>query len=486
MQSTEELATAVDGWVKELGDLHARIARHFVRAEPRQHVLTYLKGLLGPLERKNGWQIAEWGGDQTPDCIQRLLSKAKWDAGLVRDDLQRYVMDHLAESQAILIVDETGFPKQGDKSAGVQVQYCGTTGHVENCQVGVFIASTSTKGATFLDRELYLPQSWTQDRQRCRAAGIADSIGYVPKTKLARHMVERVTALGIPFAWVVADALYGDDADLRTWLEEQHLPYILAVHSDEPVVLLTEQGMRIMAVKECVQLVDATQGFQRVSMGEGTKGARMFDWACLRVLHHGVNDQQHWVLIRRSVVDPTKCAFYLVYGPVGTTLQEMVRAAGARWKIEEVFEAAKEEVGFDQYEVRLWTSWYRHITLAMLAHAYLTVMRAQTGGSDPARLLEIALELLPLTLAEVRHLLWQTAWPHAPPLRFILAWSLWRRRHQAAAKCSHTKRRCSKPMTSASCHLVARQDQQRRKSRKGLHQGQWGPRLISANLRKKE
>jgi len=221
------------------------------------------------------------------------------------------------------------------------------------------------------------------------------------------------------------------------------------------------------------------QGFQRVSMGEGTKGARVFDWACLRVLHHGIDDQQHWLLIRRSVVDPTHVTFYLVYRPIGTPLEEMVHVVGARWKIEEIFEAAKEEVGFDQYEVRLWTSWYRHMTLAMLAHAYLTVMRAQTGSSDPARLLEIALELLPLTLAEVRHLLWQTAWPHAPPLKFILAWSLWRRRHQAAAKCSHTKRRRSKPMTSASCHPVERQDQQRRKSRKGLHQGQWGPRLLT-------
>ena len=479
MQSTEELVIAVDGWVKELAALHARIARHFARAEPRQHVLTYLKGLLGPLERKNGWHIAEWAGDQTPDGVQRLLSKAKWDAGLVRDDLQRYIMEHLADSQAVLIVDETGFPKQGDKSAGVQAQYCGTTGHVENCQVGVFVAYATTCGATFLDRELYLPQSWTQDQQRRREAGIPDSIEYAPKTKLARQMIERVKASGIPFAWVVADALYGDDADLRTWLEDQQQPYVLAVHSDEPVVLPTEQGMRMIAVKDCVQLVDAMQGFERVSMGEGTKGARVFDWACLRVLHHGIDDQQHWLLIRRSVVDPTHVTFYLVYGPIGTTLQEMVRVVGTRWKTEEIFEAAKEEIGFDQYEVRLWTSWYRHITLAMLAHAYLTVMRAQTEHSDPTDLLEVALELLPLTLAEVRHLLWQTAWPHAPPLRFILAWSRWRRRHQARAKRSHTKRRDSKPIPSASCHPVERPDSQRRKNRKGQRKGQWGPRLLT-------
>src|SRR5437763_2827046 len=176
MQSTEELAREVDSWIKGLAALHAGIARHFTRAEPRQHALTYLKGLLAPLERKNGWHIAEWGGDRTPDGIQRLLSKAKWDAGLVRDDLQRYVMKHLADPQAVLIVDETGFPKQGDKSAGVQIQYCGPTGAVENCQVGVFVAYAAARGTTFLDRELYLPQSWDQDQERRREAGIPDSI----------------------------------------------------------------------------------------------------------------------------------------------------------------------------------------------------------------------------------------------------------------------------------------------------------------------
>jgi hypothetical protein len=185
-------------------------------------------------------------------------------------------------------------------------------------------------------------------------------------------------------------------------------------------------------------------------MGEGTKGARVFDWVCLPVWHRGIDDQQHWLLIRRSVTDQTEVRFYLVYGQSGTRLSEMVRVIGDRWKIEEVFEAAKKEVGFDHYEVRLWTSWYRHITLALLAHSYLTVMRAQTEQSDPTDLLEIAWELLPLTVAEVRRLLWQTAWPQAPPLWFILAWSLWRRRHQARASRSHAKRRRSRLMANRS------------------------------------
>lgn len=479
MQSPQELVTAVDGWVKELGNLSAYIARRFVRAEPHQHALAYLKGLLGPLERKNGWQIAEWAGDQTPDGIQRLLSKAKWDADLVRDDLQHYVTEHLADPEAILIIDETSFPKQGDKSAGVQEQYCGTTGRIENCQVGVFAAYASIYGSTFLDRELYLPRSWAQDQYRRREADIPDSIEYTPKTKLARRMIERVKASGIPFAWVVADALYGDDADLRTWLEDQQLPYVLAVHSDEPVVLPTENSMQMRAAKDCLQLVDTLQGFERVSMGEGSKGARLFKWACLPILHRGINDQQHWILIRRSLIDPTSVTFYLVYGPTETTLEQMVYIVGVRWKIEEIFEAAKEEVGFDHYEVRLWISWYRHITLAMLAHAYLTVVRAQMLQSEPVDQLEMALELLPVTIAEVRHLLWQIAWPHRPPLWFILAWSQWRRRHQAAANRSHTKRRDQKLMTDGSRHSAKRSDSQKRKRRKGQPKGQWGPRLLT-------
>jgi SRSO17 transposase len=485
MQSTEELEKTVEGWIKGLTALHARIARHFARAEPRQHALTYLKGLLAPLERKNGWHIAEWGGDLTPDGIQRLLSKAKWDVNLVRDDLRSYVMEHLADPQAVLIVDETGFPKQGDKSAGVQVQYCGTTGEVENCQVGVFAAYATACGATFLDRELYLPESWTKDQERRNAAGIPEAIEYIPKTKLARRIIERVRSSGIPFAWVVADALYGDDTDLRAWLEGQGLPYVLGVHSDEPVALLTQQGVRMMAAKDGVQLADAELRWQKFSMGEGTKGPRVFDWTSFPVLHRGVDDHQHWLLIRRSVTDQTEPSFYLVYGPSGTTLQKMVWIVGKRWKIEEVFETAKKEVGFDHYEVRLWTSWYRHITLAMFAHAYLTVMRSQAERSDLTDQLETALDLLPLTLAEVRHLLWQTTWPQAPPLWFILAWSLWRRRHQARASRSHTKRRRSRLMANgptpsgSSVGQQVRSGRERSKRKTGQQKGKGGTRLLT-------
>jgi SRSO17 transposase len=464
MQSIEELVITVESWIEGLAVLHARLARHFARAEPRQHALIYLKGLLAPLERKNGWHIAEWEGDQTPDRVQRLLNHAKWNEDLVRDDLQRYIKEHLADPQAILIVDETGFPKRGDKSAGVQIQYCGPTGEVENCQVGVFAAYATARGATFLDRELYLSQSWAEDQERRLQAGIPDSIEYTPKTKLARQMIERAKAAGIPFAWVVADALYGDDADLRIWLEEQHLPYVLGVHSNEPVALLTEQGVRMIAAKDCVELVDARADWRRLSMALGTKGERFFDWAALPIAHQGMADQQHWLLIRRSLLDPTDCAFSLVYGPLGTTLPQMVRVAGMRWKIEELFEAVKKEVGLDHYEVRLWRSWRRHITFALLAHAYLTVMRSQAEESDLSVNVEAAFDLLPLTVAEVRRLLWQTTWPQAPPLEFILWWSNWRRRHQARAKCSHIRRRQRKQMAEGVSRFAPPQDQLGRKT----------------------
>ena len=479
MQSEKHCLAEVEGWERSLIELHTRIGRHFRRAEPRQHALAYLRGLLSPVERKNGWQIAEWIGDLTPDGIQRLLASAKWDADLVRDDLLAYVTEHLADQEAILIVDETGFPKQGSQSVGVQRQYCGTTGQVENCQVGVFTAYATARGSTFLDRELYLPKTWISDPQRCREAGVPETIGKASKSELARQMIKRVRASGIPFAWIATDALYGDDLDLRTWLEEQHLPYVLAVHSDEPVTIATEQGRRMIAVKDAVQLLRASS-WQRMSVGEGTKGPRVFDWACLAIVHGGVDDQQHWLLIRRQVTDQTEMTFYLVYGPRGTTLQQMVQVAGARWSIEEILEAGKVEVGLDHYEVRLWTSWYRHITLAMLAQAYLTVMRAQSCSASSSDPREAAEDLLPLTIPEVRHVLWQIMWPHAPPLCFVLAWSSFRRRHQARAKRAHVKRRCAQlaRIPPASCQQAPAAHEQS-KRRPVRYKGGWGPRLLT-------
>jgi SRSO17 transposase len=440
MHTEKTLLLEVLEWKKGLEELHARIGRHFKRAEPREHVLAYLKGLLGPVERKNGWQIAEWLADPTPDRVQRLLASAKWDVDRVRDDLQAYVRDTLCDPQAVFALDDTGFAKQGKHSVGVQRQYNPSTKQVENCQISVFLSYVSERGSTFLDRELYLPAEWVADQQRCRQAAIPAHVGFATKPQLAQRMIARARSAGLPFTWVAADSTYGSDPELRTWLESEQIPFVLAVRSNEPIGVITEQGIRQMAAADAVGLV-GNADWHRMSMGEGTKGPRVFDWARFPIESGGKNDQRHWLLIRRSLLDESDLSFYVVFGPVGTTLEQMVRVVGARWKIEEIFEAAKGEVGLDQYEVRLWTSWYRHITLVMLAHAYLTVMRAHGISREGSTSQAAAVALLPLTVPEVRHVLWQVLWSRPPPLRSVVAWSLFRRCRQERARQAHRKHR---------------------------------------------
>ncbi len=229
-------------WEVGLRTLHQRIGGRFGRREPRQRALAYLKGLLGSVERKNGWQLAEYAGDATPDGVQRLLATYRWDAGAVRDDLREYVVEHLGDPEAVLVVDETGFLKQGRKSVGVQRQYSGTAGKVENCQIGVFLAYGSKGGRTFLDRELYLPQVWAGDWERRRDAGVPEGVIFRTKGQLAQTMIARVLAAGVPFGWVAGDTVYGNDRRLRRWLEEQGIAYVLAVKSNEPLWVETEHG----------------------------------------------------------------------------------------------------------------------------------------------------------------------------------------------------------------------------------------------------
>jgi len=281
-------------WAQLLTQLHARIASRFVRPEPRRRVLAYLQGLLSCSERKNGWHLAEHAREATPYGMQRLLSEAVWDAGLVRDDLRRYVLEHLGQESAILVLDESSFPKRGKKSAGVKVQYCGTTGQVENCQVGVFLAYVTAKGHTLIDRELYLPLDWIEDHERCQAASIPESVRFQTKPELAVQMMERIFQAAVPIAWVVADTVYGGNLDLRTWLEAHGYPYVLAVACDEPVGILTANGQRRrVEVGEVEALLLHDQDWQRLSMSEGTKDPRLFDWAAVPILHRWEEDGRH-------------------------------------------------------------------------------------------------------------------------------------------------------------------------------------------------
>ncbi len=371
----EDAATLeeVAAWARGLGAMHARMAQRFARPEPRRRALQYLKGLLSSVERKNGWQLAEQAGEGTPDGMQRLLATADWDAEQVRDDLRAYVVEHLGDPAAVLVVDETGFVKKGPKSVGVQRQYSGTAGRIENCQIGVFLAYAGAQGRTFLDRELYLPKEWAADTARRREAAVPEGVAFRTKPQLARVMLERALAARIPARWVTGDEVYGGDLRLRVWLEEHRVPHVLAIKRTEPLWTTTTWTQ---VTAETLAAAVPDEAWERRSAGEGAKGPRVYDWARVPIRPLREPGWDYWLLVRRSLADPTDLAYYVCFCPAGTALAELVRVAGTRWAIEESFESAKGEVGLDHYEVRRWPGWYRHITLALLAHAYLTVTRA--------------------------------------------------------------------------------------------------------------
>ena len=367
-------------WAEGIERVHECIAGRFRRPEPRRRALEYLRGLLSPVERKNGWQLAEQSGDATPDGVQRLLYSYRWDADLVRDDLRSYVAEHLGDTDGVLVVDETGFLKKGDKSAGVQRQYSGTAGRIENCQIGVFLAYACAKGRTLLDRELYLPQVWAGDWERRREAGVPDEVVFRTKPQLAQRMLERAVESGAPFGWVAGDEVYGNDRNLRLWLEREEIPHVLAIRSNEKLWALTDKGPRQVRADRLASQVYET-GWTRCSAGDGAKGPQVYDWSAVDIRPLREAGKGHWLLARRSIANPGELSYYVCYGPAGTSLEELVRVAGTRWTIEECFEEAKGQVGLDQYEVRRWDGWYRHITLAMLAQAYLSVVRNQAAAA---------------------------------------------------------------------------------------------------------
>jgi SRSO17 transposase len=361
-----------------LADLSERIASRFTRAEVRNRVGRYLRGLLASVERKNGWQLAEELRELNAHGVQRLLAEADWDEEAVRDDLRAYVNEHLGEGGGILVVDETGFVKKGKKSAGVARQYSGTAGRRENSQVGVFLLYASAKGYAFIDRALYLPEEWTADRVRCREAGIPDEVEFATKGELAQQMLARAFAAGVPAEWVVGDTVYGYD-ELRLWLEERQKNYVLAVPETHMVWVQGRQqpvGLLAALLPEEAWVV--------LSAGEGSKGPRLYEWAWLQLPAETEATSEHarWVLMRRSLSDPSERAYYRAYGPASTTLAELVQVTGSRWRIEEGYEQAKGEVGLDQYEVRGYRAWYRYVTLALLAYAALVVTQQQARAQE--------------------------------------------------------------------------------------------------------
>jgi SRSO17 transposase len=371
------------GWRAELAELQERLGELFGRADARRQANLYLEGLLSAVERKNGWQLAEQIGDARPWRTQRVLSRTLWAADAARDLCREYVVEHLGAADGVLVIDETGFLKKGSKSAGVARQYSGTAGRIENCQIGVFLAYASGRGHALIDRELYLPQDWAEDGARRTTAGIPGAVSFATKPQLAQRMIARAIAAGMPFAWVVGDEVYGSDRRLRLFLEQHERPFVLTVRSNEKLwsVLAGRLGQHT-AADLAAALPDAA--WHRLSAGAGAKGERLYDWARVRLARLQAPPWDHWLLIRRSHNTPEKYAYYVVFASAETPLAALARVAGRRWTIEECFEAGKQEVGLGDYEIRSWQGWYRHITLALLALAFLAALRAKLNRTTAA------------------------------------------------------------------------------------------------------
>ena len=409
----------------------AKVAGQFARVEPRATARAFVTGLLSDVERKNCWSLAEHCGHRRPDAMQRLLRSARWDADAVRDDLRDLVVERLGDPDGVLIVDETGFLKKGGHSAGVQRQYSGTAGRIENSQIGVFLAYASRRGRALIDRRLYLPKdSWCADGPRRSAAGIPEQAVFATKPHLARDMIAAALDAGTPARWVTGDEVYGQDPSLRAELEARSIGYVLAVSCATRVRI---NDGRTPARADAAAAGLPEDAWQARSAGAGAKGPRLYRWAWVSLDGDGTRRQ---LLVRRNTATGER-AFYLCFTPQPTPLSTLVRVAGVRWSIEECFQAAKGQVGLDHYQVRHFTSWHRHITLAMLALGVLAFLAAEatTAPAKPGRV------PIDLTANEIRHLMNALILDQPRSLAQVPHWSIWRRTHQGRARYSHYQRR---------------------------------------------
>jgi SRSO17 transposase len=423
-------------WQGELQELWGRVAGRFGRVDLRWRARAFVRGLLADLPRKNCWTIAEHAGDPTPDGMQHLLARAVWDQDAVRDDVRDYVVAHLGEPGATLVIDETGDLKKGTHTVGVQRQYTGTAGRVDNAQVGVYLVYATDAGHAVVDRELYLPRSWTDDPARCRAVGVPERVGFATKPELATAMLCRALDAGVPAGWVTGDEVYGASPMLRGELEARGVGYVLAVARNHPVRF----GGTTCRVDALLAKVPA-RAWQCISAGAGAKGHRYYDWAFLRLDHDGPAPAEqagrHWLMVRRNRTSG-ELAFYRCYTPRPTPLAVLVKVAGRRWRVEEAFQTGKGLCGLDQHQVRRWRSWYRWATLALLAHAFLVVAALAERTRHPA-----PPELIPLTCNEVQHLFAGLLAQPTGDRDHRLRWSTWRRRHQARARTCHYRRQAA-------------------------------------------
>jgi SRSO17 transposase len=424
-------------WRKAFSAVLDRIEPRFARYEPLRHAAALMLGLLSGLDRKNCWTIAEHRGHRSPDGLQHLLARASWDADGVRDDLCGYVVGAFGDEAAVLVVDETGDVKKGVQSVGVQRQYTGTAGRIENAQVAVYLTYAAPRGHAFIDRALYLPKSWADDQPRRDAAGVPADVEFATKPALAAAMITRAVQAGVPAGWVAGDEVYGADPTLRRAVREHGLGYVLQVAANRRVP--THAGPRRVDTLPAL-IPDA--GWQTYSCGPGSKGHRDYAWAWTALLPEPGDRNtsgEHHLLIRRNKATG-ELAYLRCYTPQPTTLATLVRVAGQRWRIEESFQTGKGLVGLDQHQVRRWTSWHRWTTLAMLAHAFLAVATALERDHNPT-----PQGLIPLTINEFRRLFDALLLAGGNTITRLLGWSTWRRRHQARAHDSHYRRREQTP-----------------------------------------
>ncbi|WP_078969224.1 IS701 family transposase [Streptomyces cyaneogriseus] len=407
-----------------------RIAGRFARVEPRRRVRDLALGLLSDLPCKNCWSIAEWAGEASPDGMQYLLGRARWDADRVRDDVREYVLEYLGDEDAVLVVDETGDVKKGTHTVGVQRQYTGTAGRIENAQVAVYLVYAGRRGHAAVDRELYIPRSWTCDPDRCRAAGLDEDTVFATKPELAARMIGRFLDAGHRVSWVAGDEVYGGSPKLRAALEQRQLGHVLAVACSAEVT--TGAGkFRADALAARVP----KRAWQKLSAGAGAKGHRFYDWAVIDLAEP--RPGCHRLLIRRNRTTG-ELAYYRCWSPAPVPPTTLVRVAGSRWRVEETFQAGKSLAGLDEHQLHRYTSWSRWVTLAMLAHAFLAVVRADEHARHPT-----PDELIPLTCNEIQRLFITSV---VRPMRDVahrLRWSAWRRRHQARAQASHYHRQAA-------------------------------------------
>jgi SRSO17 transposase len=411
-------------------ELMGRICGRFGRVEPRRRAEDLVRGLLSDLPTKNCWTIAEHVGDATPEGLQHLLRRAVWDHDGVREDLRGYVVEHLGATDAVLVVDETGDLKKGAHTVGVQRQYTGTAGRIDNAQVAVYLTYATSTGHALIDRALYLPKSWADDPERRAAAGVPDDVEFATKPALARELIIRALEGGATTPWVAGDEVYGADPGLRQELEQRGVGYVLAVACSHPVT--TAAGKRRA---DDIAASLPRLAWQHLSAGPGSKGPRFYDWAWITIDTEIPPPSQRWLLIRRNT-RTGELAYYRCFAPKPVPLPELVRVAGRRWTVEEAFQASKGLAGLDHHQVRLWISWHRWTVLAMLAYAFLAVLAASERGHHPA-----PDDLIPLTCNEIHHLFNVLIAQPISDTWYRLRWSIWRRRHQHRAKTSHYQQR---------------------------------------------